>query len=74
MNPLDNLIKEVRGPLASIRVCRICGHAEVVHVGIRGVGRGYGMREGNKARGRMIQHIKNNHPAEAAKAKEDARA
>jgi len=52
----------VKGPLAVIRVCEICGHKEVVKVGIPGVGRGYGMREGNKARGRMIQHIKSQHP------------
>lgn len=51
----------VRGPFATIRVCDICGHAEKVATGRPGVGRGYGLREGNKARGRMIQHIKDAH-------------
>jgi len=43
--------------MATVRVCDICGHIEKVVKGRPGVGRGYGMREGNKARGRMIQHI-----------------
>ncbi len=49
------------GPAATVRTCRLCGHAEIVRKGRPGVGRGYGMREGNKARGRMIQHIKWTH-------------
>lgn len=48
----------VKGPFAVIRACVICGHIEKVVKGKPGVGRGYGMREGNRARGRMIQHIK----------------
>ena len=55
----------VWGPLAVVRVCDICGHIEKVAVGVPGVGRGYGMREGNKARGRMIQHINSKHKGEA---------
>lgn len=47
----------VRGPFAIVRVCGVCGHTEKVAKGRPGVGRGYGMREGNKARGRMIKHI-----------------
>lgn len=50
------------GPLAVVRQCTLCKHFELVRKGLRGVGRGYGMREGNKARGRIIQHIKLNHP------------
>ena len=53
---------EKRGPMAVIRQCAHCKHFEIVRVGMNGVGRGYGMREGNKARGRMIQHIKSAHP------------
>lgn len=49
-------------PLGTVRVCNHCGHVEIVKSGTRGTGRGYGMREGNKARGRMIQHIKTHHP------------
>ena len=43
--------------MAVVRVCGICGHNEKVIKGRRGVGRGYGMREGNRARGRMIKHL-----------------
>lgn len=52
----------VTGGIATIRRCNICGHLERVEKGRPNVGRGYGMREGNKARGRMIQHIKDCHP------------
>jgi hypothetical protein len=54
--------------MATVRACKWCKHAEVVRSGQLGVGRGYGMREGNKARGRMIQHVKAAHPAEYASA------
>jgi hypothetical protein len=54
------------GPAAVVRFCRFCKHVEVVRKGLRGAGRGYGMREGNKARGRMIQHLKACPGAQAA--------
>ncbi len=54
--------KTVEGPLAVVRACKYCKHIEIVKKGLRGAGRGYGMCEGNKARGRMIQHIKATHP------------
>ena len=47
-----------RGPLGVVRACRKCSFSTVVRTGIEGAGRGYGMREGNKARGQMIQHAK----------------
>lgn len=53
------------GPMAVVRACDICGHLEIVKKGIRGAGRGYGMREGNRARGRMIQHIREKHLAQS---------
>jgi hypothetical protein len=55
------------GPMAVVRYCLHCKHMEIVRKGMRGVGRGYGMREGNKARGRMIEHIKKSHPELAPK-------
>ena len=61
-HPADKYYKERSGPYAKVRVCLLCGHSEIVRKGIRDAGRGYGMREGNKARGRMIQHIKAEHP------------
>ena len=63
MKPIrpKDLFRKVEGPLAVVRICKICGHQEVVKKGLPGVGRGYGLREGNKARGRMIQHINECH-------------
>lgn len=58
---------ERHGPFAVVRVCDICGHTELVRKGQPGVGRGYGFREGNKARGRMIQHIKKEHSIDKEK-------
>jgi hypothetical protein len=60
------MYREVSGPRAVVRQCQCCKHFELVRKGIPGVGRGYGMREGNKARGRIIQHFKTAHPAEYA--------
>ena len=54
----DEMFRTVKGPLGVVRVCLICGHRIIVRTGRAGVGRGYGMREGNKARGHMIQHFK----------------
>lgn len=48
--------------MATVRACLLCKHTELVRKGRPGVGRGYGMREGNMARGRMMTHIKEAHP------------
>jgi hypothetical protein len=58
----DKFVKTFKGPFAVVRQCLICGHIEKVKRGVYGVGRGYGFREGNKARGRIIQHIREKHP------------
>jgi hypothetical protein len=58
------------GGIAVTRRCLFCDNTEIVRKGLQGVGRGYGMREGNKARGRAIQHVKSAHPEEYASAKE----
>lgn len=63
----NGLFTKVAGPFAVVRVCNFCKHTEKIAVGFEGAGRGYGMREGNKARGRMLQHIKAAHPAEYAR-------
>lgn len=57
----DPHFRTLEGPYAVVRACNHCSHTETVKKGVRGVGRGYGMREGNKARGRIIQHIKEFH-------------
>lgn len=62
------MYKTTEGPQAVIRNCLYCKHFELVRKGRPGVGRGYGMREGNKARGRIIQHVKAAHPTELAAA------
>lgn len=43
--------------MGSVRTCRACGHFEFIKKGSGG------FKEGNKARGRMIQHLKVAHPA-----------
>lgn len=58
----DEHFKTYEGPFAVVRACNYCNHIEKVQKGVRNAGRGYGMREGNKARGRMIQHLKAEHP------------
>lgn len=60
-NKLDFHFTNLYGPFAVVRKCNHCDHTEIVKTGKKWVGRGYGFREGNKARGRMIQHIKANH-------------
>lgn len=63
--PEDNgLFTTTRGPMASIRKCKICGHVEIYRY--TGGHRGAGMVGGNKARGRMIQHLKAEHTTEYA--------
>ena len=57
-----NFFTSVSGPMASVRCCVICGHIEKFPKGVQGVGRGYGLAQGSKSQGRMIQHIKAEHP------------
>lgn len=66
------LFATFRGPFASVRACRICGHAETYRY--TGGHRGAGMVGGNKARGRIIQHLKQAHPSEYAAAMAASRA
>jgi hypothetical protein len=66
----------MQGPLAVTRACRLCKWHDTRRK-IAGNGRGEGMREGNKQRGRLIQHLKEAHPAEftaAVSADKDRRA
>jgi len=49
-----------RFSMASIRTCKYCTHTETYRY--TGGHRGAGMVGGNKARGRMIQHLKAAHP------------
>jgi hypothetical protein len=53
--------------MAVVRCCKVpgCKFFTKVTKG-RGGGRGYGMREGNKARGELIQHVKAAHPEAVA--------
>lgn len=60
----EDHMKTTMGPLATIRTCTVkgCGFSAKVKRGALNVGRGYGMREGNKARSKVINHIKSAHP------------
>lgn len=63
----DDLFTTKRFPTASVRQCLLCKHSEVYRY--TGGHRGAGMVGGNKARGRMIQHIKSAHPEAYAAAR-----
>ncbi len=59
------MFKVFDGPLAVVRTCLLCKHADVRRkhpAGRAPLGRGQGMSEGNKQRGRMIAHFKAEHP------------
>ena len=55
-----DMFTTTRGPWCSVRKCKFCGHVEVYNY--TGGHRGAGMVGGNKANGRMIEHIKTAHP------------
>lgn len=67
MSHAEHFIEKTDKPLGVVRICTICKHSEVVKKGVRGAGRGYGMKVGNQARGKMIQHVKEKHPNELKK-------
>ena len=69
----DLMFTYMSGPLAVVRACRLCRHIVKIPKGLRGAGRGYGMREGNKARGEMIQHFKAVHMEAYAALKAEGR-
>jgi hypothetical protein len=60
-HPADRFFNRFDGPFAITAGCKLCKHVDVVRKE-RSPGRGWGMREGNKQRGRMIQHVKACHP------------
>lgn len=61
-------VRESSSALAVCRSCRLCKFGVSLRLGVPNVGRGNGMREGNKQRGILIQHLKSEHPAEYAQA------
>ena len=61
MHPAEKFFTRINGPFAIAATCKVCKHGDVVRKE-RNPGRGWGMREGNKQRGRMIQHVKEAHP------------
>jgi hypothetical protein len=63
LHPAEAFIHHFDGPFALVRGCKLCKHVDTVRKE-RSPGRGWGMREGNKQRGRLIQHVKECHPAE----------
>lgn len=61
----NRFAKEGRSSLATVRWCKLCGFKVVVRHGLR-QGRGYGFREGNKARGTIVRHLHEKHADEIA--------
>lgn len=62
----EQYFKVSEGPFGVVRFCTLCDFYDV-RKKTKGTGRGTGMREGNKQRGRLIQHIKQAHPEKAPK-------
>lgn len=56
-HPAEKFFERYDGPFAIVAGCKLCRHIDKVSKQ-RSPGRGWGMREGNKQRGRMIQHVK----------------
>jgi hypothetical protein len=52
--------RKVSGPMAVVHYCALCPTFRVTVRRCQG-GRGYGFREGNKARGAVIRHVKAAH-------------
>jgi len=68
MHNAEAFLTHTSGPFGTVRACLLCGEFDRIP---KGRGRGYGMREGNKSRGRMIQHVKENHPDELGRVPAD---
>lgn len=72
LHPAEKLyVVKTESALAVVRGCRLCKFYLFRHKG--GRGRGTGLREGNKQRGAMIQHIKEAHPTEYLSAMDASR-
>ena len=56
---LEAHTRQAIGPFAIVRTCR---HCAFFHLRRKGGGRGAGFREGNKQRGILYQHLKDEHP------------
>ena len=62
-HPAQKYIMATDGPIGISRGCVICGYGVSQPKLPRGTaGRGWGMRHGNILRGKIIQHIKAEHP------------
>ena len=59
--PYEDHYIHVTGPFATVRGCKYCKFSHKFPSG-KGMGRGWGMREGNISRGILIQHLKSEHP------------
>ena len=60
----DEFIGSVNGPLATVKYCKVkgCEFRVKYAKGMRGAGRGYGLREGGRAISAMRRHIRDHHP------------
>ena len=55
-------IKVTAGPMATVYKCPCCAHSESFRNGIRGAGRGHGLRNGGGCWSRMVAHVRREHP------------
>jgi hypothetical protein len=67
----DKFIGSVSGPFATVRYCKLCDFKVITKKGLRGVGKGHGLREGGRAIGELRRHVRDEHPEELAAVKDD---
>lgn len=60
------LVIKLKGPLGTAYRCPFCTYTLRFKCGVRGVGRGYGLRNGGALHSKMGAHIRAEHPAELA--------
>jgi hypothetical protein len=58
-------IKSHHGPVATVYSCPCCDHSEKFQNGLRGAGRGHGLRNGGGCYSRMVAHVRREHPEQA---------
>ena len=59
----EGLVLRTNDRVSMGAVCTVCGYRDAV-LKVSRPGKGWGLREGNRLRGRMIQHVQDMHPGE----------
>jgi hypothetical protein len=62
------LVRKASGPAATVYCCPFCNYSERFRNGIRGVGRGHGLRMGGTLHPKVAAHIRAAHPCQLERA------